>query len=147
MEVKAVAKNVRVSPQKANLVVKEIRKLKPSEALNVLDFVPKASAPIIKKVVASALANAKNNFGLKENSLIFKEISVGKGITFKRYNFISRGRPRPFLRRTANIRVVLENIEGKQEKEPKTLMTRSQSTVKVEVEKKPKERSMSGPKS
>jgi len=108
MEVKAIAKNIRVSPQKVRLVVDQIKKLNPQGAINILDFVPKKSSKPLKKVILSAIANAKNNSSLEENSLVFKEISVGKGQVFKRYRPVARGRSHSILKRTSHIIVVLE---------------------------------------
>lgn len=114
MQVYAIAKNVRVSPFKARLVVEKIKRMQPAHAVQVLDFVPKAAAKPIKKVVMSAIANAKNNNGLDENSLKFKEIQVGHGITFKRFRPVSRGRAHHILKRTSTIRVVLEGDTSKE---------------------------------
>ena len=61
MEVRAIAKNVRVSPYKVRLVVNEIKKMQPADAVKMLDFVNKAASKPVKKVVMSAIANAKNN--------------------------------------------------------------------------------------
>ena len=114
MEIVAVAKNVRISPQKARLVVDQIKKMGPQEAIKMLDFIPKGASSAIKKIIASAIANAKNNFGLSQDTLTFKEISVTKGIVFKRYRAVSRGRVHPILKRTSHIKVILE---GEQKKE------------------------------
>lgn len=108
MEVKAFAKSLRVSPQKMRLVVDEIKKLSPQEAVKVLDFIPKKSAPLIKKVILSAIANAKHNFNLSEDSLIFKQILVSQGAVFKRYRPVARGRAHPILKRTAHLSIILE---------------------------------------
>ena len=108
MQVKAISKNVRVSPHKVRLVVNEIKKMPPREAVKMLDFIHKSSSQPLKKVVLSAIANAKNNYELDEQSLKFHQIQVGHGITFKRFRPISRGRPHQILKRTSNIRVELE---------------------------------------
>ena len=114
MEITAVAKNVRISPQKVRFVASQIKKMRPQEAIKMLDFIPKGASTILKKVIASAIANARNNFNLSEDTLIFKEISVTKGIVFKRYRAVSRGRVHPILKRTSHIKVILE---GEQKKE------------------------------
>ncbi|MBI4037524.1 50S ribosomal protein L22 [Candidatus Curtissbacteria bacterium] len=116
MIVQAKAKNIRVSPQKAKLVVDQIKKMKPHGALDILTYTPKKTAPLLGKVIASAIANAKANHNLEEKSLVFKEILIGKGITFKRFRAGSRGRARPILRRTTNLTVVLEGSEQKTDK-------------------------------
>lgn len=113
MEVRAIARNVRVSPEKLRLLVAQIKKLPPQKAVLVLGSVSKSSAPVLRKVILSAMANAKNNYQLAEKTFKFKEIQVGKGPVFKRYQPVSRGRVHPILKRTSNIRVVIEGEEAK----------------------------------
>ena len=114
MEVRAIAKNVRISPKKVRLVVDQIKNKKPQDAVTILDFVNKRSAPAIKKAIISAIANAKNNYALDEESLVFKQISASKGLTFKRFRPVSRGRVHHILKRASHIKVVLEGMEKKQ---------------------------------
>ena len=116
MEVIAIAKNVRLSPKKVRLVVDQIKKLKPQDAVKILDFVPKGSSAILKKVISSAIANARNNNNLPEDTLVFKQIQVGKGVVFKRYRPVARGRAHSILKRTSHIKVVLEGEEKRQPK-------------------------------
>lgn len=114
MEVMAIAKNVRISPQKVKIIVDQIKKMKPEEAIKILNFVPQTASSAIKKVILSAIANANNNLGLATGSLIFKELTVSKGQVFKRYRAVARGRAHAILKRTSHIKVVLE---GEQKKE------------------------------
>lgn len=113
MEVTAIAKNVRVSPQKVRLVVDQIKRMPPGKAITILDFVNKSAAKPLKKVIASAIANAKNNFGLVDNTLSFKSVLVGKGMVSKRYQPVARGRAHPILKRTSHITVILEGEQAK----------------------------------
>lgn len=113
MEVTAVAKNIRISPKKVRLVVDQIKKMNPHQALAILDFTPKSSAKPIKKVIASAIANAKNNFGQDEKTLKFKSLFIGKGPVSRRYQPVARGRAHPILKRTSHITVILEGEETK----------------------------------
>jgi len=113
MEVKAIAKNIRISPKKVRLVVDQIKNRKPQDAVKVLDFVNKRPAAAVKKTIMSAIANAKNNYALDEGSLLFKQISVNKGLTFKRYRPVSRGRVHHILKRASHLTVVLEGEEKK----------------------------------
>lgn len=131
MEVTAIAKNIRISPKKVGLLVAQIKKMKPQQALEILDFTSKSSAKPVKKVIASAIANAKNNLGLDQTSLRFKSITVGKGPVFKRYQPISRGRAHSILKRTSNIKVILE---GEQKKEAQKL-NQNEETKKDQIEK------------
>ena len=113
MEVTAIAKNIRISPKKVKLVVDQIKNKKPAEAVKILDFINKRSTPAIKKVIMSAIANAKNNHNLDEGSLLFKQISVNKGLTFKRFRPVSRGRVHHILKRASHLTVILEGEEKK----------------------------------
>src|SRR3989344_7889591 len=113
MEVKAIAKNIRISPKKVRLVVDQIKNRKPQDAVKVLDFVNKRPAAAVKKTIMSAIANAKNNYALDEGSLLFKQISVNKGLTFKRYRPVSRGRGHHILKRASHLTVVLKGEENK----------------------------------
>src|SRR3990167_4286788 len=119
MLIHATAKNIRISPIKVRLVTDKIKKMKPQNAINILGFIPNASAKPLKNVLASAIANAKNNHGINEDSLIIKEIVVNKGPAFKRYKAIARGRAHSILKRTSHIRIILENKDEElQEKSP-----------------------------
>lgn len=128
MEVKAISNNVRVSPQKVRLVVAQIKKMKPTDAVKVLEFVPQKSAKPLRKAIASAIANAKNNLGLTESSLTFGEINIGKGISFKRYRPISRGRAHSILRQTSNIRIVLTGDKEAKSKTPENTEKKTENT-------------------
>lgn len=108
MQIKASVKNIRISAEKVRLIVDQIKKMPPTRALQILSFVDKSSSPVLKKVIASALANAKNNHGIAEGDLIFREILVGNGPMFKRFQPVSRGRAHHILKRTSHIKVVLE---------------------------------------
>jgi len=77
-EALAVATTVRGSPQKLNLVAALIRNKKAGDALNILTFSKKAMAVDVRKVLASAIANAENNHNLDVDALVVKEASVGK---------------------------------------------------------------------
>lgn len=117
MEVQAIAKNIRVSPLKVRLVAAQIKKMQPQDAIKMLEFVPKSASMPLKKVIASAIANAKNNYNLAEETLKFEHIIVGKGQVFKRFRPVARGRAHSILKRTSNIRVVITGEEHKKESE------------------------------
>ena len=92
IEVSAVLKGVRISPQKARLVVDSIRGKKVDKALDILTFSPKKGAEIVKKVVESAIANAENNNGADIDELAIKTIYVDKGTVLKRQRAGAKGR-------------------------------------------------------
>ena len=109
METTASIKNIRISPQKVKMVVDQIKRKKPQDAIVALSVARQKSAIFIQKLIKSALANAKNNQQLDQNTLKFKEIVVGKGVTFKRFRAGARGRAKPIIKRTTNLRIVLTN--------------------------------------
>ncbi len=112
MEVKAEVKYIRTSPRKIRLVVGAIKELTPQKALEYLKFANKRAAKPLSKIIQSAIANAKNNFGLKPENLSFKEIQVGEGPTLKRWRAVSRGRAHPIMKRTSHIKIILEAENG-----------------------------------
>ena len=87
----AVARNIRVSPRKLNLVAQQIRGQKVDRALNVLTFSQKRIAGVVKKALQSAIANAENNHDLDVDDLVVKEASVGKNLVMKRFHARARG--------------------------------------------------------
>lgn len=117
MEIVAKARFVRMSPKKIMLVARPISKMVPSKALAVLKFSNKAGAEILSKLITSAIANAKHNFGLAESGLNFKKIEVGPGPIYKRWRAAARGRSHPIHKRTANITVILQGEQVKKAKD------------------------------
>jgi large subunit ribosomal protein L22 len=109
-EALAVATTVRGSPYKLNLVAGLIRGMKASDALNVLQFSKKGMAPDVRKVLASAVANAENNHNLDVDALIVKEASVGKALVMKRFTPRARGRASRILKPFSRIRIVVREL-------------------------------------
>src|SRR3546814_5781777 len=91
-EALAVGTTIRGSAQKLNLVAALIRGRKAEDALNILTFSKKAMAVDVRKVLASAIANAENNHNLDVDALVVAEASVGKSISMKRWTARARGR-------------------------------------------------------
>jgi large subunit ribosomal protein L22 len=108
MEAKAVAKYIRMSPQKVRLVVDLIRGKKVQEAVNTLMFTRKYAAGIVAKVLKSAVANASQNPNIDENTLYVKEIFVDQGPSLKRWRARAQGRAAGIKKRTSHITVVVE---------------------------------------
>ncbi|MFC3711390.1 50S ribosomal protein L22 [Sphingoaurantiacus capsulatus] len=106
-EALAVATTVRGSPYKLNLVAGLIRGKKAGDALNILSFSKKAMAVDVRKVLASAIANAENNHNLDVDALVVKEASVGKSIVMKRFTPRARGRASRIVKPFARIRIVV----------------------------------------
>ena len=106
-EALAVGGQIRGSAQKLNLVAGLIRGKKAEEALNILAFSPKAMARDVKKVLASAIANAENNHNLDVDSLVVAEASVGKSLSMKRWNPRARGRASRIVKPFSRVRIVV----------------------------------------
>jgi large subunit ribosomal protein L22 len=113
----AVARNLRVSPRKLNLVAGLIRGKKVDTALADLEFSRKRIAQDVKKCVMSAVANAENNHSLDVNDLVVSEAYVGKNLVMKRFAARGRGRAssimKPFSQITVIVRQTEEDDEGK----------------------------------
>jgi len=105
---KASLNNYRQSPRKVRLMADLVRGKKVTDAIALLTFAEKKSASPVKKLVASALANAKN-IGLNESSLVVKDIQVNPGAILYRRLSMSRGRAFPMRKRTSHIDVVLSD--------------------------------------
>lgn len=110
MEIKAKAKHIKASPRKVRLVVDVIRGLRVDQAIDQLTFVQKKATGSIEKLVKSAIANALNNFELKEDNLFVKEIRVDEGPTMKRWQPRARGRACPIRKRTSHVSIVLGEL-------------------------------------
>lgn len=117
---KSLIRRVRISPKKVNLVAYLIRGKKVTDALDILKFTPKKAASTLYKLVESASANAKNNFGQDADTLYVKEVVVTEGPTYKRSLPISRGRTHPILKRTSHITVKVESQTPAPKAETKT---------------------------
>ena len=106
-ESRAIARHIRIAPRKARIVIDNIRGKNVNDALAILKFTPKAAAPIITKVVNSAVANAINNYDMDENSLYIAEAFVDSGPILKRMRPRQRGRAFPIHKRSSHITIVL----------------------------------------
>ena len=110
-EALATGTTIRGSAQKLNLVAALIRGRKVEEALNVLTFSKRAMAVDVRKVLASAIANAENNHNLDVDALVVKEASVGKAMTMKRFHTRGRGKSTRILKPFSRLRIVVEERE------------------------------------
>lgn len=106
-EARAVCRNLRVSPQKLNLVAASIRGKDVDTALAELTFSKRRIAGDVKKALQSAIANAENNHQLDVDQLFVKEAFVGKSITMKRFRARARGRGARILKPFSNLTIVV----------------------------------------
>jgi large subunit ribosomal protein L22 len=112
MEVRAVARNVRIAPGKVRLIADMVRGKKVAVALNMLLFTTTPTAKVVAKVIKSAAANAENGFQMAPETLRISSIFVDAGLTMKRFRSASRGRVSPVLKRSSHITVVVAEQES-----------------------------------
>ena len=112
-DAKAVARMLRVSPQKLNLVAQLIRGKKVAAALADLEFSRKRIAKDVRKCLESAIANAENNHDLDVDELIVSEAHVGKALVLKRFHPRGRGRMGKILKPFSNLTIVVRQVESK----------------------------------
>lgn len=108
----AKGKYIRVQPRKVAIVMDLVRGKDASEAARILKFDTTKAAREIGKVLHSAIANARHNLSLKEDTLFVSDIQVHEGPMRKKHNFAGRGRVRPILKRTSHIVVGLSERES-----------------------------------
>ena len=111
-EAKAVARNIRVSPQKLNLVAGLIRGKKVASALADLQFSRKRIAKDVRKCLESAIANAENNHDLDVDDLVVAEAHVGKGLVMKRFSPRARGRAGRIQKPFSHLTIVVRQVEA-----------------------------------
>ena len=111
-EAKAVAKMLRVSPQKLNLLAQLIRGKKVAAALADLEFSRKRIAKDVRKCLESAIANAENNHQLDVDDLVVAQAHVGKALVMKRFNSRGRGRMGRILKPFSNLTIILRQVEA-----------------------------------
>ena len=130
---KAFLKNYRQSPRKVRLVADLIRGKKVDEAEVVLDFTAKRATSHFKKLLSSATANAKQNFGIERDNLYIKEVQVNKGVTLKRWRARARGSAFPINKRSCHITLILAEQELKDKKieKPGNIETKTKKTEKA----------------
>jgi large subunit ribosomal protein L22 len=132
MQVKSTYRFARISAFKAREVTREIQGLPASDALDLLRFVPKKAAGMVRKTLASAVANAENNNNLNVSNLVVQEAVVGEGPTFKRFQPKARGSAGPVRKRTSHIRIVLtDEIEIKRREKSGAKKTKKSAAGKA----------------
>ncbi len=111
LEAISVARNLRISPQKLNLVAESIRGKSAEAALSELTFSKRRIAGDVKKTLQSAIANAENNHQLDVDRLFVAEASVGKAIVMKRFRPRARGRAGRIMKPFSHLTVVVRERE------------------------------------
>ena len=110
-EAQAVLRNLRISPQKLNLVAAMIRGMDANKAMATLSFSRRRIAVDVKKVLQSAIANAENNHSLDVDRLVVKEAHVGKGLVMKRFKARARGRGARILKPFSHLTIIVAEKE------------------------------------
>ncbi len=111
MEIKAVAKYIRMSPRKVRLLTNLVKGKPVGLAMDQLQFANKAASVPVRKVIASAIANAKHNFDIKDSNLFIKEIRVDQGPVLSRWLPRAHGRATPLRKKMSHIKVTLAEIK------------------------------------
>ena len=109
---RATARFVRVTPMKARRVLDTVRGKSVAEALALLEYAPQSASEPVFKLVASAAANAENNFGLDPRTLVISQAWADEGPTMKRFRPRAQGRAFQVRKRTSHITVVVESQKG-----------------------------------
>src|SRR6188472_3099370 len=112
-EAKAVARMLRVSPQKLNLVAQLIRGKKVATALADLEFSQKRISREVRKCLESAIANAENNHDLDVDDLVVSQAFVGKALVLKRFHARARGRAGRVEKPFSNLTIIVREVEAK----------------------------------
>jgi large subunit ribosomal protein L22 len=111
MQASAVLRNADFSAQKARLVANDVRGMSADKAIEMLTFVPKKAAKVIKKIVESAVANAEHNEGADIDELKISTIKVDEAPTIKRYKSRAKGRGNRILKRRCHITVIVSEAQ------------------------------------
>jgi len=116
MQVSAVSRAVRQTPRKVGLVASLVRGRTVADAIVILEHTPKRAAEPLRKTIESAKANAVNNHNLDGKNLVIVDLDIGQATSLKRYRPAAHGRAQPYLKRSTNIRVVVEGKEKPKKK-------------------------------
>jgi large subunit ribosomal protein L22 len=108
MAAKATLKYCRMAPRKLRVMAELVRGRPVEEAVNLLTFTRRAAAPVIRKLILSAVANAENDGELNTSELKIKEIMVDQGPTLKRWKPRAQGRAFRINKKTSHIRIALD---------------------------------------
>ena len=108
MEARAVARFIRISPQKARLIMDEVRGKKVDEAIRLLSFSPKRGARVLRKLINSAVANAEANKEVDVDTLYIKRVYADQGPIMKRFQPRAMGRASRIKKRTSHLTVILD---------------------------------------
>lgn len=135
-KVTAQLNNLRIAPRKVRLVADRVRGVQVTEAIGMLEYDMRKTAQPMQKLLKSAVANAQNNFKLKESNLYIVDITVGEGPTLKRWRPRAYGRASQILKRTSRVSIVLSEKETTVKDEKVKNDKRDKKTVEKKAVKK-----------
>jgi large subunit ribosomal protein L22 len=107
IEVKAVSRFVRISPQKVRALTDAVKGKPVETALDALKFMPQRAAGVVEKAMRSAVANADSQYNLDVDNLVVRNVIADQGPMLKRFRARARGRGTRILKRTAHVTVIL----------------------------------------
>lgn len=125
-------KHVRLSPKKAEVLARTIKKLSPGVALDTLSLTREKQAGLFSKIIASAIANAVTNKKMNRDALVFDSIQVTKGQAFKRWTPVARGMAHPIKKRTSHITIVLKEKIKQESKKLEIRNPKSETNTKIQ---------------
>ncbi|MDL2235655.1 50S ribosomal protein L22 [Christensenellaceae bacterium OttesenSCG-928-L17] len=108
---RAIARYVRISSRKVKVVIDLIRGKSVNEAKAILMYTPKSAAPVVEKLLDSAIANAENNLDLSRDTLYVAEVFANQGPTLKRFRPRAQGRATRINKRTSHITIILDQAK------------------------------------
>ncbi len=108
IKIRAIARYIRVSPRKIRVLMRDIKGKKVEEALNLLTFAPQRGAPILRKLISSALANASQYPDIDVDNLFIRHIYADEGPTLKRFRPRAMGRATRIRKRSSHLTVILD---------------------------------------
>lgn len=135
MEITTIQKHIHTSPRKLKLVADMVRRMRPVAAIRILKFTNKAAATPLAKAIETVLANAKQQ-NLTEEEMFFSKIEINEGPSGRRFHAGTRGRAKPYKKRTSHIKIVLTNeVIEKKMKNEKNVITEKKEEVVAELAK------------
>lgn len=131
MEVRAIAKSIRISPRKVRLVADAIRNLPIDDAYRVLQVTEQKASGPIQKTLKSAVANAVVNANLDAKNLVISTVMVNQGQVLKRFRPSTRGRIHPYKKRGSHLTIILKEKTASNAANLKTVSQRADAAVEA----------------
>ena len=131
-QIKAELNNLRISPRKVRAVAYMLKGLDADSAQAQLKYLVRRPAKPFEKLLGSAIANAKHNFGLNKEFLYIKEIIVGEGVKLKRYKPKGFGMTMPIQKKTSHVRIILDELSEEEKKKKEAILAKLPKFEKID---------------